>query len=103
MPSEISAQLNSSPRLVDRRPNISGAELVASLVPPPQFDHASFDSYRPDPQYPSQAAARDLLRNFGKPAVAASRGGFFGLGRKKPAEEPGLSTDKAGVYLDGGF
>lgn len=103
MPADSSAQ-HSSSRLVDRRPDISGAELVASLVPPPQFDHASFDSYRPDPEYPSQAAARDLLRSFGQPQQQASRGGFFGFGRKKQAtEEPSVGTTKPGVYLDGGF
>lgn len=104
MPSDISAQQHSSSRLVDRRPTISGADLVASLVPPPQFDHASFESYRPDPHYPSQTEARDLLSAFGKPAPAAARSGFFGFGRKKQAAEaPTPGTDKPGVYLDGGF
>ena len=103
-PTALPAQQHSSSRLVDRRPSISGADLVASLVPPPQFDHASFDSYRPDPQYPSQAEARDLLRAFGKPAPAAPRGGLFGFGRRKQqAETPAVGTDKPGIYLDGGF
>lgn len=98
-------QQNSYSRLVDRRPSISGEALVASLVPPPQFDHASFDSYRPDPEYPSQAEARDLLRSFGQPKkAAASRGGLFGFGRKKAAAEPeAVGTDRPGIYLDGGF
>jgi cell division protein ZapE len=92
-----------SARLVDRRPSISGTDLVANLVPPPQFDHASFESYRPDPEYPSQEEARDLLRAFTQPAAPAARGGFFGFGRKKPVEPgPGAST-RPGVYLDGGF
>ena len=78
---------------------------MASLVPPPQFDHASFDSYRPDPEYPSQGEARDLLRTFGQPRKqAASRGGLFGFGRKKqPVESEGVGTDRPGIYLDGGF
>src|SRR5688572_12332782 len=58
---------HSSARLVDRHPATSGAELVATLVPPPQFNGASFDSYRPDEAYPSQAEARDLLRAFSEP------------------------------------
>ncbi len=92
-----------SARLVDRRPSISGTDLVANLVPPPQFDHASFESYRPDPEYPSQEEACDLLRAFTQPAAPAARGGFFGFGRKKPVEPgPGAST-RPGVYLDGGF
>ncbi|QZY52099.1 cell division protein ZapE [Leucobacter tenebrionis] len=94
---------HSSARLVDRRPNITGAELVATLVPPPQFDHASFDSYRPDPEYPSQEEARSLLRSFTEPEPAVARGGFFGFGRKKPAETRTSSPSKPGVYLDGGF
>ncbi|PRI12136.1 cell division protein ZapE [Leucobacter massiliensis] len=92
-----------SARLVDRSPSISGPELVANLVPPPQFDHASFASYRPDPEYPSQEEARELLRNFTAPAAPAPRGGFFGFGRKKAAEAPAGGSDRPGVYLDGGF
>lgn len=93
-------------RLVDRHPTISGAELVATLVPPRQFDGASFDSYRPDESHPSQGKARDILRAFSEPAAPIARGGggFFGFGRKKPAAEPGTHTvTKPGVYLDGGF
>lgn len=101
---DASAQQHSSSRLVDRRPAITGAELVASLVPPPQFDHASFDSYRPDPEYPSQEQAREMLRSFVQPAAPAARGGFFGFGRRKAAAEPGPeAVTKPGVYLDGGF
>ncbi|MDQ1607352.1 MAG: cell division protein ZapE, partial [Microbacteriaceae bacterium] len=29
-------------RLSDRSPSITGAEIAAELVPPPQFEHASF-------------------------------------------------------------
>ncbi|MBL3687036.1 cell division protein ZapE [Leucobacter zeae] len=96
---------HSSARLVDRRPSITGADLVATLVPPPQFDHASFESYRPDPDYPSQEEARDLLRAFAAPEKPASRGGggFFGFGRKKTPEPQSSTPTKPGVYLDGGF
>ena len=95
---------HSSAHLVDRSPSISGAELVATLVPPRQFDGASFDSYRPDPEYPSQAEARDTLRAFSEPEAPMARGGFFGFGRKKAAAEPRPNTPtKPGVYLDGGF
>src|SRR5680860_258546 len=45
------------PRLGERTPDITGAEIVAELVPPPQFEHASFASYRPDHDYPSQLGA----------------------------------------------
>ncbi|MBL3700365.1 cell division protein ZapE [Leucobacter luti] len=95
---------HSAARLVDRRPSISGTELVATLVPPPQFDHATFESYRPDADYPSQAEARDLLQAFAGPPATLGRGGgggLFGFGRKKQTtpSEPA----KPGVYLDGGF
>ncbi len=91
--------------LVDRHPEISGTELVATLVPPRQFDGASFESYRPDDNYPSQSEARDTLRAFSEPETPISRGGgFLGFGRKKAAAEPKqASITKPGVYLDGGF
>lgn len=96
---------HSAARLVDRHPAISGAELVGTLVPPRQFDGATFDSYRPDESYPSQAEARDILRIFSEPEAPISRGGgFFGLGRKKAASESKTNAiTKPGVYLDGGF
>lgn len=94
---------NTVARLVDRTPNISGTEMVSSLVPPPQFDTATFDSYVPDPTHPSQAEARDTLIAFTSPPPAPSRGGFFGFGKKKqPVQEP-QSLRKPGIYLDGGF
>ncbi|MEV8338912.1 cell division protein ZapE [Leucobacter sp. NPDC077196] len=98
----VSDSQHSTSSLVDRRPTISGTELVATLVPPPQFDRASFDSYRPDPDYPSQEEAREMLRAFAVPAPTVSRGGFFGLGRKK-AEPSTHAPTKPGIYLDGGF
>ena len=51
-------------RLVERNPSITGEEIAAELVPPPQFEHASFESYRPDPEYPSQQGALDRLKTF---------------------------------------
>jgi cell division protein ZapE len=92
---------HSSAHLVDRHPRIAGAELVANMVPPRQFDGASFESYRPDPEYPAQTQARDTLREFVQPEAPAPRGGFFG--RKKKAEPNSNAVTKPGVYLDGGF
>lgn len=102
---------HSSSRLVDRHPRITGTDLVAKLVPPPQFGNATFETYVPDPNYESQEQARELLRQFVNPTQPASaRGGFFGFGRKKPAEQPtngsaalAAAANKSGVYLDGGF
>lgn len=84
-------------RIVDRNPSISGAEIASELTPPPQFEHASFESYRPDPDFPSQQAALDRLNEFAGAWRAAQRpGGFFS--RKRPAR-----IELPGVYLDGGF
>ncbi|KQM58420.1 cell division protein ZapE [Agreia sp. Leaf210] len=84
-------------RLVDRAPTLSGAEMAAVLVPPRQFDGASFDSYRPDPDYPSQTDALEIVRSFSTSwAPAARSGGFFSRQKKAPA-------GPTGIYLDGGF
>lgn len=83
--------------LVERNPTISGTEIAAELTPPPQFEHASFASYRPDPDFPSQQAALDRLNEFAGAWRAAQRpGGFFS--RRRPAR-----IELPGVYLDGGF
>lgn len=83
--------------LIDRAPQVTGAEMVASLVPPPQFDHATFDTYRADPAFPSQQEAKDLLMAFSGAARTAARGGGLFRRREKVPET------KPGVYLDGGF
>ena len=77
-------------RLVDRAPSITGEEIAAELVPPRQFADATIESYRPDPEYPSQAEAVAAVRQAAEPP----RRGLFG--RKRSDEKPGL-------YLDGGF
>jgi len=83
-------------RLVDRRPKVSTAALIAQLSPPPLFAAVSFDSYRPDPAEPSQAAARTAMAEFaGTLAEQPRRGGIF-----RRASRP---SGPAGIYLDGGF
>ncbi|NQX27519.1 cell division protein ZapE [Microbacteriaceae bacterium VKM Ac-2854] len=84
--------------LTARTPQITGQEIAASLVPPRQFEGATFDSYRPDPDYPTQVEAVEKLRAFAAGGGSGGgKGGFLGFGRKKgPAVKPG-------VYLDGGF
>ncbi|MDY7527948.1 MULTISPECIES: cell division protein ZapE [unclassified Cryobacterium] len=83
-------------RLAERSPEITGAEIVAELVPPPQFEHASFESYRPDVNFPSQLEAVDRLTAFAEAWRPQRPGGFFSRTRKAPAQLPG-------IYLDGGF
>jgi cell division protein ZapE len=80
--------------LVDHNPTLSGEEIIAHLVPPRQFETATLESYRPDPDYSSQAEAVAAVATF-IASWTASRGGLFSR-RKTPAALPGL-------YLDGGF
>lgn len=83
----------SAPSLLDRSPTMSGDEIAASLVPPRQFDDATLDTYRPDPDYPSQTETVERVRTI----AAAWKGGGGGLFRKKAV------ALKPGLYLDGGF
>ncbi|MFD2673815.1 cell division protein ZapE [Gulosibacter bifidus] len=71
-------------------------QMVQALVPPPQFDHVSFENYKPDADHPSQAEARDICRAFALRS-AKSGGGLMRMFKKKDA------AVKPGVYLDGGF
>lgn len=82
-------------RLSDREPQIGADELVEGLVPPPRFDHVSFDSYLPNPDEPSQAAAVEAGRLFAA-RVSVKRRKWSLFGR---SEDEG----KLGLYLDGGF
>ncbi len=89
----MSAEATATPtRLIDRNPSLSGAEMVAQLVPPRQFASASLESYRPDRDYPSQGAAVAAIRNF----MGSRTGGGLFSRRKAPPTLPG-------IYLDGGF
>ena len=83
-------------QLSDRHPQVSGTDMVAALVPPPQFDGATFDTYRADAHYPSQQEAKDLLLAFSGVGAPAPRGGLFRRAKRGPELKPG-------VYLDGGF
>ena len=94
MPEKVATTRQLPLRLVDRSPSITGAEIVAELVPPPQFEHASFESYRPDLDYPSQLDAVERLNAFA--AWRGRPGGFFSRSRRSKTELPG-------IYLDGGF
>jgi cell division protein ZapE len=62
--------------------------MLKHLVPPRQFDSASYESFEPDTNFPSQSAARETADAF----IGGGGGGLF----RKSAARPGL-------YLDGGF
>jgi cell division protein ZapE len=81
-------------RLVDRAPVVAPEELIAGLVPPPLFADVRFDSYRPDPGEPTQAAAVVALREFAGGVADRPRRRFA---RRRPADAG------RGIYLDGGF
>lgn len=70
-------------------PPPSKEELLASLRPPPGFRAATFANYEPDPQYPSQGRAKEILAEI----VAHSR---------QPQRRRRRQAGK-GWYLDGGF
>jgi cell division protein ZapE len=80
--------------ILDRSPQLTGAEMVSHLTPPRQFQTATLESYRPDRDYPSQGAAVAAMRNFAAAATSSGKG-FFSR-RKAPELKPG-------IYLDGGF
>ena len=70
--------------------------MAAVLVPPRQFDTASFESYRPDRDYPSQGETLHRMRDFAASWAPAKAGGFFSRSKKAAPAKPG-------VYPDGGF
>ena len=82
--------------LVDRHPSVTPERLIAQLVPPPTFADVSFDTYKPDPGEPSQAAAVRSCRQFCEQAVQRRAGKKKLFGRREVL--PGV-----GLYLDGGF
>ena len=84
-------------RLSDRDPRVPEERLVGQLVPPPRFAEVSFDSYRPDPDQPSQTEAVGVLRRFAAEVNEPPRRGRWGLRRRSAPAGPG------GVYLDGGY
>lgn len=92
----IPEQTRSVSSLVIRHPDITGQEIANDLVPPRQFRAATFDSYRPNDEFPSQAEAVETLRAFASPWAPAKSQGLFKRSKKKERTLPG-------VYLDGGF
>ena len=82
--------------LCDRNPSVPADQLIAELVPPPRFAGVSFDSYRPDPAQPSQAAAVDRLGVFSARLSEPAKRVRWSRRSKEPE-----AVD--GVYLDGGY
>ena len=74
--------------LTQRSPELTTAELLKALVPPPEFQGSRFENYRPDSKHPSQQQALESAQQF----VTPVKTGFF----KKTLTTPG-------IYFDGGF
>ena len=82
--------------LTARTPHVAADRLLASFVPPRQFAGATFETYLPDPDHPSQAGALSRLRVVADTVGSAARGSWWHrLAGGRPA---GVA-----VYLDGGF
>lgn len=81
-------QSSGADSLCNYSPDISAEELMRQLVPPPEFEGATFENYRPDPKFPSQEKAHKAAKQF----ATGSSGRFFSRTEAPP-----------GVYLDGGF
>jgi cell division protein ZapE len=64
---------------------------MEQLVPPREFTKARFDSYVPNPNFPSQSAALVAARAFVSPGVLR---GLFSRSK---------GSGYSGIYLDGGF
>ncbi len=79
-----------------RRPEVPAEALLAGFVVPRHFHDATFTSYRPDPDHPSQAAARERLEELAGALSAPTTGGLSRLLRRS-------RPSQAAVYLDGGF
>jgi cell division protein ZapE len=88
--------------LTERHPKVSADELLAAFRPSERFGEVSFDTYRPDPQQPSQAHAVQELRKFAD-SVGRSGGGGGGFLAKLFGGGARRDEMSTGIYLDGGF
>ncbi len=92
-----------TPRLADREPEISADELVAAMVPPPQFHDVRFDTYLPNPDEPSQADAVARCQEFAEQVGNGSSSGGGSWLRSLFGGRKVAGTSFPGMYLDGGF
>lgn len=76
--------------LVSLHPEASVSQLLAELVPPREFEKATFASYLPHVEYPSQSAVQEAAQAFAKGKIAKKL-----FSKSSPAF--------SGIYLDGGF
>lgn len=89
--------MTSATHIIERHPSLDPSSILNNLVPPPQFDHVTFENYIPSEDFPSQSEARDVLTDFVSGSHGISKPSKL-FGRAKTTE-----TLQPGVYLDGGF
>ncbi|SDJ17774.1 cell division protein ZapE [Actinokineospora alba] len=84
--------------LLARAPEIGAEELIATMAPPPRFGAVRFDTYVPNPDEPSQAAAvRDCAAFAAKVNARPDKSLFSRMFGGK------AETGRPGLYIDGGF
>ena len=90
------------PRLVDRHPQLGAEELVARFVPPHRFADVRFETYVPNPEFPSQQQALTAMERFARELQGDARRQRTGRRwfRRDPAPE---APGRLGRYLDGGY
>jgi cell division protein ZapE len=85
--------------LVDRRPRLGAEELAARFHPPRRFGTVRFDTFTPNPGFPTQADALAEMQRLVAELDATSPSPRRRWGHR-PAE---ADRTAAGRYLDGGF
>ena len=91
--------MTAADRLVDRRPAATASQLAARFHPPRRFAGVRFATYAPNPDHPSQAAAKTALEAFAA-GLAGGAGTGRGWRRRAPVQ---AAKGRPGRYLDGGF
>lgn len=81
--------------LLARRPALDRSRLLDTLVPSARFAETRFSTYRPNPEFPSQEAARQSLQGFLEPQPPKKTGIW-------PFQKV-VRPQGRGLYLDGGF
>ena len=85
--------------LTARVPHLGAEELAERFRPPRRFDGARFETFVPNPDHPSQAAAVRAMEDLGTEILAASAPARRRWGRARAEAD----VTAPGRYLDGGF
>jgi cell division protein ZapE len=85
-----------------RTPHVPASRLVDGFVVPRHFAAASFASYRPDPEHPSQRAALERVAALGERLGDAGERRPRGIARIRLGRRRQAAKSEA-LYLDGGF